>query len=135
DCGIGVKIYVAFIFGCAILPKEAAWKSIPETNYPYGKAWPLIVFTISEKFDLAVIDEGSGYLRSAWKVKKNWLGKDETRTQVTVRVESKEPLRIRIRAKKQKWAVLIDNWQDAGNDKALENELITELQTRLREIK
>ena len=126
-------IIVTFLSLQCMQNKEATWKTIPEIKQTeYEKAWAIIVGAISERFDLEVIDANSGYLRSAWKENKDWLGSKESRTRVVVRITSREPLKVKLKVEEQKWDALMDEWKGAGNNEKIERELLEEFETRLK---
>ena len=121
---------VAFI-GCATT-KEATWKTLPEvTKTSYEQSWAIVVGVVTEKYDLEVTDATSGYLRTAWKVKKDFLNQDDSRTRISVRLESKTPLKFKIRAEKEA-KNLADQWSPKGNDEQLEKAMLEELTGRLK---
>ena len=127
----GIGVFIVFLSACATM--EPTWKTIPETTYSYDKAWPLIVNAVSDKFDIETIDANSGYLRTAWKTKNDFLGKPETRTRVVVKTESKSPLKFSFRAEKQNWdSVFTNSWVAKGNDTTIENDVQTEWQSRMK---
>lgn len=120
-----------FLVGCAGIP--ATWKALPEIKETeYEEAWSIIVGAVSEKFDLAVVDGNSGYLRSAWKVKKGFFGDKESQSRAVVRVVSRKPFKIKLKVEKQTWNGFTEDWQDAGNDEKFESQLLEELQARLK---
>jgi hypothetical protein len=125
-------IAVSFLWlaGCATV--EPVWKTIPEAAISYRKAWPIIVSTISDKFDIVTVDANSGYLRTDWKVKKDFLGTPESRVRMAVRTESKEPLKFNFRAEFEKWNSWTQAWTPSGNDSRIESEIQEEFSARLK---
>jgi LEA14-like dessication related protein len=119
------------LLGCASV--EAVWKTLPEVKQTsYENAWSVVVGCVSEKFDLEVTDSGSGYLRSAWKVNKDFLGQNQERTRITVRIESREPLKIKLKAERQTFSSWTHDWVDAGNNEKIEKQILEELSARLK---
>ena len=116
--------------GCATI--APVWKTIPETNYSYEKAWPIIVNSVSDKFDIETIDANSGYLRTTWKVKKDWTGTPDTRTRVVVRTETKNPLKFSFRAEVEGYNTFLEEWQAKGNDEKIESEMQMDFSSRFK---
>ena len=124
-------LFLLFIIGCTA--KEATWRALPEIRQTeYENAWSIIVGAVSEKYELEVIDANSGYLRSSWKEKKDWLGTKEYRTRVVVRVVSREPLKVKLKVEKQTWNSWTNDWLDAGNEEEFQSQLLEELEARLK---
>lgn len=111
---------------------EPVWRTIPESGFPYKKAWPIIVSTISNKFDIATIDANSGYLRTDWKTKKDMFGTPKTRTRMAVRTESKQPLKFSFRAEVESWNAFSESWTPKGNDPTIESDIQEEFASRLK---
>lgn len=130
---------ILFLFACATT-QEATWKGIPEVSIPYEKAWAIIVNAIAERFDVEVADAQSGYLRTGWKVTDTcWSGIFSgnvpcRKTRVTVRVEERDPLKVRLRVEKMEATALsgYEKWILKGNDEIVEREILDELLGRLR---
>ncbi len=130
---VSCLVLLAFLSTDCVATKEATWKAIPEiTETEYEEAWSIIVGAVSEKFDLAVVDGNSGYLRSAWKVKKGFFGDKESQSRAVVRVVSRKPFKIKLKVEKQTWNGFTEDWQDVGNDEKFESQLLEELQARLK---
>jgi hypothetical protein len=87
---------------------------------PYETAWQKIVDTISEKYDLEIVEKDSGYIRTAWKNNRR----------VSIRV-SREPLQIKVRVERQKYNGWTNAWEDWGTDEKKEREILEVLQGRL----
>lgn len=120
------------LISCAITTTEAVWKTTPEIQQTsYENAWAIIVGAVTEQFDLEVVDGNSGYLRSIWKVKTNFMGDPQSRTRVICRVVSREPLQFKIKAEKQEISALTDEWINVGNDEVVDGLLLEELRARL----
>lgn len=127
------------LFACA-MHQEARWKTVPEADIPYEKAWLIVVSSISEQFsDLETIDGQSGYLRSAWKVTDTcWAGIAFggfipcKQTRVVVRVEERNPFKVKIKIEKQEMNIITGIWSLKGNDEIMEKEIMEGLSGRLR---
>jgi len=134
-------ITILFVFaGCATF-QEATWKTVPEVNIPYERAWNITVSAVTEVFtDLETIDGQSGYLRSGWKVTDTcWGGLVRggkipcQQARVILRVEERTPYKIKIKVEKlelDKWT--FTTWSLVGNDPVMENEIMETLRGRLR---
>ncbi|MBI4727746.1 hypothetical protein HY768_11105 [candidate division TA06 bacterium] len=131
------SISIAMLLACVLFidcatTQEATWKTLPEiTKTTYEQSWSIVVGVITEKYDLEITDAASGYLRTAWKVKKDFLNQDDSRTRISVRLESKTPLKFKIRAEKEA-KNLADEWTPKGNDEQLEKAMLEELSARLK---
>ncbi len=129
-----------FLSACATA-RDATWKTLPETNIPYERAWTIVVNTVSEYFtDLETIDGQSGYLRSGWKtVDTSWWGLSyggkvpTARARIIVRVEERSPFKVKIRVERQERSQFRD-WYEAGNDEKMEREIMDTLMGRLRKL-
>lgn len=121
---------LVLLCGC-ITATEAVWKTIPEVKETsYDNAWSIIVGCVSENYDLEITDSGSGYLRTAWKTKSDWLGQPSKRTRIVVRIVSKEPLKVKLKAQRQRR--LGEGWNEDGNDEKVESQILEELTARLK---
>jgi hypothetical protein len=143
-----VFLILSLILSACATPREATWKTLPESNIPYDKAWTIVVNTVSEYFtDLETIDGQSGYLRSGWKTTDTcWLGLYKggkvpcKRARVIVRVEERTPFKVKVRVEQEEvsktgtYFILGSGvkWVSTGNDENLEREIMDTLMGRLR---
>ena len=131
------KLLAALVLSLAIsacvTAREATWKTVPEVNMPYDRAWLIVVNTITQHFDLETSDAQSGYLRTGWKnTGKDILGAPIKKARVSVRVEEKKPFRVKVKVEKQEFEPLSEEWVITGNDDKMESEIMEELSGRLR---
>lgn len=136
---IGLALFMGTFVGCAGTGSyESVWRSSMESPKGYDESWNIVVNAITTKFsDIETIDGQSGYLRTAWKVVKesgtdyklpNPFGYDKKRTRIIVRVEQREPFKVRIKAERM---VYSDGWVPYGNDESVESEIMEEINARL----
>ena len=90
---VSMGLVLVFV-GCAsmFVPKsfirtmEPTWASIEiREDIDYDRAWAMVVDLLARRFDLAVIEKDTGYVRTAWLY--TWTGK------------MKENYRVRVTAK------------------------------------
>jgi hypothetical protein len=122
---------LALILSACVAARDAKWKTVPEVNMPYDKAWGIVVNAITQHFDLEISDAQSGYLRSEWKITERVWGRDILKARVSVRIENKKPFRVKVKVEKQE-IDFFDVWITTGNDETMENEILEELSGRLR---
>ena len=92
----GALIFL-FLLNCASTPIR--WVSTPEySDLDYDKAWQVIVSTITEDFEIDVIEKDSGYLMTAWKSVSATMGEQ---------LEGYEKAGIRVTCKVEK-EILLD---------------------------
>ena len=72
---LAIIAFCLLVSACA-LTREATWKTVPETQMPYERAWGIVVNAVSQHYDLENSDGQSGYLRTSWKVTDSLLGTD-----------------------------------------------------------
>ena len=135
---IGLTLFAGTFVGCAGTGSyESVWRSSLESQKGYDESWNIVVNAIATKFsDIETIDGKSGYLRTAWKVVKEsgtdsklyFFGYTQKRTRVVVRVEQREPFKVRIKVERM---VYTDKWEPYGNDESVESELMEEINARL----
>jgi hypothetical protein len=127
---------LALTVSACVTARDAAWKTVPEVAMPYDRAWSIVTNAVTQRFDLETSDAQSGYLRTEWKVTgKDILGGPIKKSRVIVRVEERNPFRVKVKAEKQELNVLTDEWVVSGNDDTVEGEIMGELQGRLRAAK
>jgi len=123
-----------FLFmGCATAP---VWHPLfpPEVkvNQKFSVAWPKIVAAVTDDWDIDFIDRTEGYLQTVWKVKRDFLGQNDSRRRVVIRTKNKEPLEMEIKVVVQKPIFASDDaWQDAGNDIELEEKIRSKISQSL----
>ncbi len=118
----------------AMTAQEATWKTVPEAHMSYDRAWSIVVNAISQDFELETSDGQSGYLRTGWKVTgKDILGQPIKKARVHVRVEERNPFRVKVKVEKQELDPLSQEWVITGNDEKIESEIMSELSGRLRQ--
>ena len=73
---LGIVLVAVLLAGCAMPPKSflktydepGVWKTVDiRQDLDKGKAWRDLVDTLSQKYDLEVLEKESGYLRTSWK--------------------------------------------------------------------
>lgn len=74
---IGIIILILSLTACApptfIKTSHANWNTIElRDSLEYKEAWKIVVDTIGQKFDLDVVNQDGGYLRTGWDYK--WTG-------------------------------------------------------------
>lgn len=74
---ISILIATLFLSACApptfIRTSHANWNTIElRDGLEYQEAWKIVVDTIGQKFDLDVVNQDGGYLRTGWDYK--WTG-------------------------------------------------------------
>ena len=119
---------ITLLMGC-VAPMQATWKTLPEIKQmKYDDAWAALVGCITGKnYNLEMSDAAAGYLRTAYGNTGNG-----TKTRVIVRVISKNPLQITLKAEVIKHDPWNGGWHEVGNNVALENVIIDELTARLK---
>ena len=126
----------ACLLTAACAHPEATWKTVPETNMPYERAWAITVNSIAQHFDLESSDAQSGYLRTSWKVTDSFLGIPQRKARALVRVEERKPFRLKVKVEKQEptpWDA--NQWRVTGDDEQMAAEIMGELSGRLRSVK
>lgn len=130
---IAGRLVLLTLFLSACATPEATWKTVPQSRVAWDRAWSIVVNAISQQFELEITDAQSGYLRTGWKVTRtNLLGQPQERARVTVRVEERSPLSLKVKVEKQEVDIWTRNWADKGNHEKLEQEIMAELAGRLR---
>ena len=115
---------------------ESTWKTVPETNMPYERAWAITVNSVAQHFDLESSDAQSGYMRTSWKVTNSFLGIPNRKARVLVRVEERKPFKVKIKVEKQEPNPWDNNqWRVTGDDEQMATEIMEELSGRLRSAK
>ena len=102
--GFSMCFFLSLSLACATsygIPRELegyfirddpVWKIVQiREGLEYEEAWQKIVDLISRKFDIEVLDEGAGYVRTAWKYGYGISREDLRRTNYKVRVVVKFP--------------------------------------------
>lgn len=113
--------------GCA-KTYAISWKTLPDFDVPYEKAWAVVLDTITEDFDLEVAEKDAGYARSSYKVEGN------IKYRVVAKFSSKSPVKIKIKVDGEKHNPWDGKWYETGfPDK--EREYLEEFEGRLRGIK
>lgn len=131
-----VTILAACLLTAACASPAATWKTVPETNMPYERAWAITVNSVAQHFDLETSDAQSGYLRSSWKVTNSFLGIPNRKARVLVRVEERKPFKLKVKVEKQEpnpWDA--NQWIVTGDDDQMATEIMDELSGRLRSVK
>ncbi len=123
---------LSLIISACVTAHEATWKTVPDTHMSYDRAWSIVVNAISQDFELETSDGQSGYLRTGWKVTgKDILGQPIKKARVHVRVEERNPFRVKVKVEKQELDPLSQEWVITGNDEKIESEIMGELSGRL----
>lgn len=129
----GALIFL-FLLNCASTPIR--WVSTPEySDLDYDKAWQVIVSTITEDFEIDVIEKDSGYLMTAWKSVSATMGEqlegyEKAGIRVTCKVEKRDPFRLKLKVQR---AVLdAGSWTPKSGDEKWEKELLEEIKLRLK---
>ena len=126
---------ICFLTAACASP-EATWKTVPETNMPYERAWAITVNSVAQHFDLESSDAQSGYLRTSWKVTNSFLGIPNRKARALVRVEERKPFRLKVKVEKQEPNPWDDTqWRVTGDDDQMASEILEELSGRLRSAK
>lgn len=126
-------ILLALIITACVTAREATWKTVPETNIAYERAWSIVVNAVTQHFELEVSDAQSGYLRTGWKITgKDLLGTPIKKSRVHIRVEERSPFKVKVKTEKQEFDPLSEDWVITGDDEKIENEIMSELSGRLR---
>ncbi|MEW6684460.1 MAG: hypothetical protein AB1451_16315 [Nitrospirota bacterium] len=126
-------VTLALTLTACVTAREASWKTVPDVAMSYDRAWSIVTNAVTQRFDLETSDAQSGYLRTEWKVTgKDILNAPIRKSRVIVRVEERNPFRVKVKAEKQELNVLTDEWVITGNDEAVEGDIMGELQGRLR---
>jgi len=123
----------SLILSSCVTTREATWKIIPGSRLKYEEAWPIIVNVISKKYDLETIDSNIGYLRSEWKMDYHFDRPFASyeRTRAVCRIESKMPLKFKIKVEKELYSLMIGKWIAKGNNEEIQKELLNELEEHL----
>lgn len=121
-----------FVSACN-MTREATWKTVPEVQMPYERAWAIVVNAVSQHYDLENSDGQSGYLRTSWKVTDSFLGTPLSRSRALVRVEERNPFKVKVKIEKQEPDPWNENqWILTGDDEQMATEIMGELSGRLR---
>lgn len=129
-----VVILLLFLVNCASTPIR--WVSTPEySDLDYDKAWQVIVSTITEDFEIDVIEKDSGYLMTAWKSVSATMGEqlegyEKAGIRVTCKVEKRDPFRLKLKV--QRGVLDAGSWQPKSGDEKWEQELLEEIKLRLK---
>ena len=118
------------ITGCAkqypVVP--VSWKTLPEFNVSYDKAWSTVLDVITEKnIELDVVQKDAGYIKST---SMYWGGQSFT---LSVRFDNTSPVIIKL----QTMGTLYNNWSGASINTGvpnLEKVLLQEIEGRLRNL-
>jgi len=126
--GLAIVVLSLIVSAC-VTAREATWKTVPDSNVPYERAWGIVVNTIAQHFELEISDGQSGYLRTQWKPTP---GRESFETsRVHVRVEERSPFRVKVKVEKQENDVFLGKWMITGNNEQMESEIMSELSARL----
>ena len=121
---LAIIAFCLLVSACA-LTREATWKTVPETQMPYERAWGIVVNAVSQHYDLENSDGQSGYLRTSWKVTDSLLGTPLRRSRVLVRVEERTPFKVKVKVEKQEPDPWNSNqWTLTGDDEQMTTEII-----------
>lgn len=129
-----VVVLFLFLVNCASTPIR--WVSTPEySDLDYDKAWQVIVSTITEDFEIDVIEKDSGYLMTAWKSVSATMGEqlegyEKAGVRVTCKVEKRDPFRLKLKV--QRGVLDAGSWQPKSGDEKWEQELLEEIKLRLK---
>lgn len=129
-----VVVLLLFLVNCASTPIR--WVSTPEySDLDYDKAWQVIVSTITEDFEIDVIEKDSGYLMTAWKSVSATMGEqlegyEKAGIRVTCKVEKRDPFRLKLKV--QRGVLDAGSWQPKSGDEKWEQELLEEIKLRLK---
>ena len=132
----GLTILAVCLLSAACASPVATWKTVPETNMPYERAWAITVNSVAQHFDLESSDAQSGYLRTSWKIRDSFLGIPNRKARAIVRVEERKPFKLKIKVEKQEpnpWDA--NEWIVTGDDDQMATEIMEELSGRLRSAK
>lgn len=127
---ISILLLIILVSGCAkqfpVVP--VAWKTLPEFNVSYDKAWSTVLDVITEKnIKLDVVQKDAGYIKSTAMF---WDGQSFT---LSVKFNSKSPVIIKL----QTMGTLFNNWTGMPIETGvpgLERVLLDEIEGRLRKI-
>lgn len=126
-------VAVCVLISACNMTREATWKTVPEVQMPYERAWAIVVNAVSQHYDLENSDGQSGYLRTSWKVTDSFLGTPLRRSRALVRVEERNPFRVKVKIEKQEPDPWNENqWLLTGDDEQMATEIMGELSGRLR---
>lgn len=127
-------VLVLYLTNCASAPIR--WVSTPEySDLDYDRAWQIVVSTITEDFDVDVIEKESGYLMTVWKsvtpsVSEQLQGYEKVGVRVTCKVEKREPFKLKLRVQR---AILdAGTWIPKSGDEKWEKELLEKIKLRLK---
>lgn len=68
-----VILALLFAISACVTARNASWKTVPEANIPYDRAWSIVVNAVAQNFELETTDGQSGYLKTGWKITGNDL--------------------------------------------------------------
>jgi hypothetical protein len=121
---LSLVVFVSLSFTGCMSVVTPVWNPLQfEQKVTYEKVWPAILSAVTESYEIEMVDKDSGFLRTTWKVTKDMLGQQQSRTRISIRIVSKEPLNLQIQAQLQKFESLTNEWMDQGNDQEIENSL------------
>lgn len=129
-----VLLLFLFLINCASTPIR--WVSTPEySDLDYDKAWQIVVSTITEDFEIDVIEKDSGYLLTAWKsvgltLSEQLEGWEKAGVKVTCKVEKREPFKLKLKV--QRGTIEGGTWTPKSGDEKLESELLEQIKLRLK---
>lgn len=127
-------LLILIIMGCAGTPiRWISTAEYPNTNY--DRAWQTVVSTITEEFDIDVIEKDSGYLLTAWKPVETTFGEsisgwERAAIRVTCKVENRDPFRLKLRV--QRAELEGGQWVAKASDEKWEKELLEQIELRLK---
>jgi len=120
------------LVGCSFYhpsPFIVEWRALPEARVlSFDDAWQIVVAKISENFDLEAVDSKVGYLRTTHKQLRN----ENISVKITVKTDSKDPVRMKIKVEKFKFNRKTGMWVLFARDIDLEREILEELTGRIR---
>ncbi len=122
------------LINCASAPIR--WVSTPEySDLDYDKAWQIVVSTITEDFEIDVIEKESGYLMTAWKsvgltLSEQLEGWEKAGVKVICKVEKREPFKLKLKV--QRGTIEGGAWTAKAGDEKLEKELLEQIKLRLK---
>ena len=137
-----VVFLLIFSLGCA--PKsfmrtyggQSNWKVVEvREDIQEEELWIKLVDTLSQKYDLQVIEKKSGYLRTAWAYTTvNALNNvnDRYRSRIIVKINESEPIRVNIKCE--------SNWLgsagwESGYDSILLEDVYGDIQGKIGRVR
>ena len=111
--------------GCATT-HPIAWKTLPDFDVSYDRAWSVVIDTVTEKnIQLDVVEKDAGYIKST---QMDWQGK---RFNLIVKFTSKTPVRLKLQVMGSVYDPWWGVWYQTGIPD-LEGQLLQEIEGRLR---